>query len=480
METEKKKIRPFSMRDNIAYALGDFGCNMSFGLKSTLVIFWTQFMGMDSLLYAGLLLIVQIWDAINDPLLGAMLDADRHHYKMGKFKTYIFIGSIGLIISGALCFVPLPNASAMAKNILFVAGYMLWDAFYTVANVAYGAMLSLITNDPGQRASLSAWRSFGSVLAGFGIMGLVPMLVYDADQNLNGYRVFMAALVMGILGFIAFQIMLRNTVIRVDVEAEEQKEAKKFNPFKAMGNFVKNRAVVGVTLATVGVYLGQQAAGAAVTVLFQSYFKNVQISGIVSMFTMIPMVAFMPFIRKLSAKYGKKEISSFGALCSVVACVLMLVLPITPDGKGILIYVICQLLYSLGLGVGSCVGWSLLADAIDYNEWRFGAREEGTVYSLNSFFRKLAQGMGPSLVLVIMVALGYVEADKGAQTMAVATNMRYLVAALYLFSALLEFVSYTFIYNLDKKSLASMMADLEKRHQAAAAHAEAAIETLEG
>lgn len=316
----------------------------------------------------------------------------------------------------------------------------------------------------------------GSLLANFAIMALVPILVYDADQNLNGYRVFMAAFVMGILGFIAFQIMLRNTEIRVDVEAEEQKEAKKFNPFKAMGNFVKNRAAVGATLAAMGMFLGMQGASAATTVLFQSYFKNVQISGIVSMFVMIPMVAFMPFIRKLSVKYGKKEISSFGALCSVVACVLMLVLPITPDGKGILIYVICQLINSLGLGVYSCVSWGLMADAIDYNEWRFGAREEGTIYSLHSFFRKLAQGMGPSLVLVIMVALGYVEADKGSQTMEVATNMRYLVAGLYLFSALMQFISTAFIYNLDKKTLANMTADLEKHHQTA----EAVVETLEG
>lgn len=98
--------RPFGMRDNLAYAAGDFGCNMSFALKGTLVIFWTQYMGMDSLLYAALLLIVQVWDAINDPLIGALIDADRRRYKLGKFKAYIFAGSIGLVVAGALCFIP--------------------------------------------------------------------------------------------------------------------------------------------------------------------------------------------------------------------------------------------------------------------------------------------------------------------------------------------------------------------------------------
>ena len=181
------------------------------------------------------------------------------------------------------------------------------------------------------------------------------------------------------------------------------------------------------------------------------------------MFAMLTMILFAPFIRTLSVKYGKKEISVVGALCSVVACALLLVLPVTPDTTGLIIYVGCMLINSLGMGVYSCVSWSLMADAIDYNQWRFGVREEGTVYSLHSFFRKLAQGLGPSLVLVIMVALGYVEANQGAQTPDVALNMRYLVAGLYLFSALMQFVSLAIIYNIDKKTLAHMNAELEAR-----------------
>ena len=101
-----------------------------------------------------------------------------------------------------------------------------------------------------------------------------------------------------------------------------------------------------------------------------------------------------------------------------------------------------------------------MGDAIDYNEWKHGVREEGTVYSLHSFFRKLAQGFGPSIVLVIMVALGYVEADKGQQAFEVALNMRYLVAGLYLFSAVMQFVGLSLIYNLDKKTLAQMNQEL--------------------
>ena len=121
------------------------------------------------------------------------------------------------------------------------------------------------------------------------------------------------------------------------------------------------------------------------------------------------------------------------------------------------------------LGVYCTVSWSMMGDAIDYNEWKFGAREEGTVYSLHSFFRKLAQGIGPSMALVIMVALGYSEINAGNQLFNVALNMRYLVAALYLFAAIMQFVGLALVYNLDKKTLAQMTAELNERHATEAA-----------
>ncbi len=463
---DAKGHRKFGIVDSIAYAAGDFGCNMSFALKSTMAIFWTQFMRMDSILYAGLLILVQIWDAINDPLIGTIIDNDKKRkYKRGKFLAYIWIGSLGLLVAGALCFIPwVKDAQPVIKAIVFVAGYILWDAFYTIANVPYGSLLSLISDNPADRASLSAWRSIGSMIGNMVPMVILPLIIYDANNNIIGERVFIAALIMGIAGFFAFQFMIRKTVIRVDENVNISEETQKFNVLKAMGNFMKNRPAVGATVAAMGMFIGMQAATTAVTVMFQSYFKNVGISGIVTMFAMIPIVAFTPLARKLVVKYGKKELSVLGAICSLVACGIMLLAPITPDGKGIAIYVVCQLINSLGTGVYSTVSWSMMGDAIDYNEWKFGTREEGTVYSLHSFFRKLAQGIGPSMALVIMVALGYSEINAGNQLFSVALNMRYLVASLYLFAAVMQFIGLALIYNLDKKTLAKMNEELEARH----------------
>ena len=454
--------RKFGIIDSLSYAAGDFGCNMSFALKGTMAIFWTQFMRMDSILYGILLILVQVWDAINDPLIGSIIDNDkRTTYKRGKFLAYIWFGSIGLVVAGALCFIPwVQNSGDIVKAIVFVCGYILWDAFYTIANVPYGSLLSIISKDPADRASLSAWRSVGSMVGNMVPMVVLPMLIYDANNNIIGERVFLAALIMGVLGFISFQFMIRTTKIRVEENVTVSEERQKFNVFKAMANFMKNRPAVGATVAAMGMFIGMQGATTAVTVMFQSYFKNVALSGLVSMFAMFPILIFTPLARKLVVKFGKKELSVVGTLCSVVACALMLIAPITPDGKGLLVYIVCQLINSLGTGIYTTVSWSMMGDAIDYNEWKNGTREEGTVYSLHSFFRKLAQGVGPSLALFVMVALGYSEINGGNQLFSVALNMRYLVAGLYLFAALMQFVGLGLIYNLDKKTLEKMNSDL--------------------
>ncbi len=468
--------RKFGIRDSVAYAAGDLGCNMSFALKGTMALFWTQVMGMG-LWYSLLLIIVQVWDAINDPLIGSMIDADRRKYKRNKFLAYIWAGSIGLIVGGACCFLPFPQAPVWAKFIIFIAGYVIWDAFYTIANVPYGSLLSLISKEPADRASLSAWRSIGSMVGNMLPMVILPLIIYNEDESLNGNMVFVAALVMGVLGFICFQFMIRNTEIRVETDVKVNEDQPKFKLGEALKNFAKNRPAIGATLAAMGMFIGMQGAATAVSVVFQIYFKNTEISGVVQLFAMIPILVFTPLARKMVTKYGKKELSIVGAICSIIGGLGLFI--ITPDNTGLdlIIYILCQLIYSLGLGVYSTVSWAMMGDAIDYNEWKTGKREEGVVYSLHSFFRKLAQGVGPAVALVIMSSLGYVNnavdefgnayIDVNLLSWDVAVNLRTLVAALFLASAVMQFIGLALVYNLDKKTLTKMNEELEVRRAAA-------------
>ncbi len=475
--------RKFGMLDKIAYAAGDFGCNMSFGLKGTVQTFWLVYMMMETGLLSALLLVVQIWDAINDPLIGALIDSDRRKYKRGKFKTYIFIGACGLLVAGAAVFLPFPNASVIVKAILFILGYIIWDACYTIANVPYGSMLSLVTEDAGERAQLSTWRSVGSMFGNMLPSILLPFLIwkklYDENGNpminpetgenmqvLLGERVFWVALLMGVIGFFTFLFMIKKITIRVDENTVKASEGGgKFNVIKAFGNFLKNRPAVGATLAAMGMFLGMQSATTATSVMFAIYFGKAEMAGLVQVVGFLPMFLFMPFIKKLVDKFGKKEASAVGAGFSLLGGVLMFIFPLVANkDTALIVYIGALVIFGLGLGVYTCVSWALMADAIDYNEWKFGNREEGTVYSLHSFFRKLAQGVGPSIVLLLMGFLGYnSELGITAQTASTASNMCWLVAGLYTFSAVLMFVGIAFIYNLDKKTMAKMTAELAER-----------------
>ena len=487
---DKNGYRKFGIRDKLAYAAGDFGCNMSFALKGTVQTFWLVFMMLQTGLLSILLLLVQIWDAVNDPLIGSIIDNDRRKYRMGKFKTYIFIGAVGLLVGGAAVFLPFPKAPVVLKAILFVFGYIVWDAFYTIANVPYGSMLSLVTEDVGERAQLSTWRSIGSMIGNLLPGIILPMLIwqkvtYDGTTGfldkieipagaeekftpdnfhsnpitgelyqqgdavlspltgkqleiLIGERVFFAALIMGILGFIAFIFMLKTITVRVDESTVKTNEGHgKFNIFSAFGKFMKNRPAVGATVAAMGMFLGMNAATTANTVMFAIYFNMASMSGLVQMIGFLPMFLFMPFITKIVKKIGKKEASVIGTVVSLVGGAIMLIFPLISNvAAALIVYLIGLVLFGIGMGVYTCVSWAMMGDAIDYNEWKFGTREEGTVYSLHSFFRKLAQGIGPSIVLLIMGALGYVSKyGTIGQSMETAHNMCWLVAGLYMFSA---------------------------------------------
>ena len=261
--------------------------------------------------------------------------------------------------------------------------------------------------------------------------------------------------------------MIKKITIRVDENSVKTNEGgEKFNVFSSFGKFLKNRPAVGATVAAMGMFLGLQSATTANTIMFATYFNKASMSGIVQMIGFLPMVLFLPFIKKMVNKFGKKEASTVGTVVSMVGGAIMLIFP-TVENRDIalIVYLLGLVAFGIGMGVYTCVSWAMMADAIDYNEWKFGTREEGMVYSLHSFFRKLAQGVGPSIVLVIMGALGYIS-DLGTigQSAETAHNMCWLVAGLYMFSAVVQFIGVALIYNLDKKTLDEMNTDLAKMH----------------
>jgi GPH family glycoside/pentoside/hexuronide:cation symporter len=201
--------------------------------------------------------------------------------------------------------------------------------------------------------------------------------------------------------------------------------------------------------------------------MFATHFGQASLSGLVMMVGFLPMFIFMPFATKLVKKHGKKEVASIGSIAGLVGGAILCVFPLCPFNLQLIVYMIGLVFFGLGMGFYNCVSWAMMGDAIDYQEWKTGKREESVIYALHSFFRKLAQGVGPAAVIAIMGTplIGYVSAlGTIGQSAETASKLCWLVAALYTFSAVCQFVGVALIYNIDKKTLATMTADLAAKH----------------
>ena len=235
MEQEVKQTKKFGWRDKIAYAMGDFGCNMSFALNGTLTTFYTMYVGLSTEIMALLIILLKVWDGINDPIMGALMDRFKPKNGKSKFKPWIFWGAIALTVSGAMVFLPVAKAPEPVKILVCIFGYLVWDTAYTVVNVPYGSMANVITDVPEERASLSMWRSVGAMIANLPIMAILPMVMYQDMKDeagnivynpyitdkkepievLIGENVFIMALVLGFVGLLAFMVLIKFTVERV-------------------------------------------------------------------------------------------------------------------------------------------------------------------------------------------------------------------------------------------------------------------------
>ena len=486
MEKENATLRPFGTKDKIGYAMGDFGCNMSFALNSYIQTFYLYYIGLDPLIIAAIILILKIWDGINDPIMGAIMDIVKPG-KKGKFKTYIFYGSFILLFSGALCFLDTAEAPVWVQTVVFLLGYLIWDFSYTLVNVPYGSLNSAITADPVERSQLSTYRSLGSIIANVAVMIALPFVMYEKYyemgvemQRMLGGRMFPIAIGMGIVGFFAFQLLIQWTVERVKTDQQAQPDAEKtstpkVNYFKALKAFFTNVPAVAITLCAMLSLIMTSGLSVANTVVYASYFKAPELSGISMAITMIPMFGIIPFVKPLVKKFGNRNICMYPLILSIIGSILMIVLPLSTDMGGLIIWALLSALVGAGYTTFTLVGWAMVSECIDYQEYNTGERTEGIVYATYSLGRKLAQGFGASLILVLLVAVGYKSYQGENQIFEVANNVRMLIGAIYLVCVLLIFLLLKFCYKLTPQKIEEINIKLGRFANKEAANEEVAV-----
>ena len=459
------QIRPFGWRDKLGYAMGDMGCGFSFQLVSTFMqLFYLQYIGIKAEDYAIIILISKAFDAVNDVVIGNLVDTKRLG-KKSKYMPWIIAGGLILVIFNVMLFAPVTSFSYAGKYIWCLVGYCLWSIAYTMVNVPYGSLHSVITSDPQQRVSLSTFRSIGAALPAIVIMVVLPGIVYDKVKNpvtgieeeiLKGETLLPVALVMSIVAFATLWGTTKLVKERVQREDDAEKSAGIKAFFSAFKSFFTNRAMVGATIASLASVALFNSTMALNNMVFQYFFQDTDKVGIAMVGSYAPMIVFMALLGKLTAKFGKKAVIVTCMLIGAISGVVSIFVPISADTTGMLIYIVCLMGLNVGNAVFQISVWAIVADCIEVSYRKTGKSEEGSLYALYSFFRKLAQGIGQAVVSWGLIAIGFVEGENAIQSADFGDKVKNLYFIVLAAGSLIAFLAMAFIYNIGKKEEAEL------------------------
>ena len=368
-------------------------------------------MGIEAYIVGIVMMIARIVDAFTDVAMGRICDKSKQT-PVGKFKPWIrrMCGPVAissfLIYQSAFAEWPTP-----AKIAWLAVTYILWGSiFYTSINIPYGSMASAVSPEAGDRQSLSTFRSMGGLLAGVIIGAGVPMLAYteDAAGNpiLDGGKFTVIAGVFSVLAVVCYLLCYYLTTERVKAEPIVREDGKQDSIIDLFKRAFTNRSLLSIIAASIVMLLSQLTMQQMAGYVYPNFYKSAQAQSASTMFMMAGMLVAGAVAKPLSTRFGKAEISVVSnALAVVVNVLLFFVRP-----ENVWIYASFQFLAWLGLGVFNMVCWALITDVIDDMEVKNGVREDGSVYALYSWARKLGQAASSGLSGALLSIIGYSEA----------------------------------------------------------------------
>lgn len=461
MDQSIKNSRPFGMRDKIGYLIGNLGNDFMFTFAGIfLMVFYTKVLGIASELVGVLFLVARFLDAFTDITMGRIIDKS-HAKKDGKFRPWIRMIAIPVAFFSFLMYQSAVASAPMGLRIAYMfTTYLLWGSiFYTAINIPYGSMASALTEDADGRASLSIFRSIGSVFANIIVGVLVPLFVYTTDENGNqlveGTRFTITAGILAILTVACYLVCYLLTEERIAIAPAKKTRASALDTAKAL---LKSRALIGIVVATVAILAAQLLGQSISQYLFIDYFKSKNGAALMSAASMLPGLAISPVAVPLTRRFGKREIGIFGSLCGAVSCFLLYFM----RTRSVWVYIIVNIIGFLGFSLFNLIMWAFITDIIDDSEVKNGVREDATIYGAYSFARKIGQALAGGLG---GFALGFIGFDSSLQVQTEAVvNGIYTIATLI--PAILYIIvgaSLAFLYPLNKKKVKENIEILKSR-----------------
>ena len=446
MSKNKNPKNGLSVKHWIGYMCGDWGGCMTFTLMSSIfTLFCTNALGIDPILLGTLVIIWTVWDAINDPMMGALMDKAfaKKQNPRGKFRPWILRATPLLAITAIAMWTVPTFFEGIPLLVVLFSTKILYEAAYTMFNIPMGSLLSAMSKNDVERASLASARGAGS---GFGnaLPGIfAPMIIkVFSDRSTTGYMI--VGVGCAVIGFVVCLFHYYMTEERVVVSESSTPENIKFTDIITV--FKKNRPFVALCIHGICNCAMQYGSTALGIYMYSAVYHDLNYQSIGSILSAPFMVGAMVAVPFLCKKYDLQKLIRVSLLAGSVFCGLLfamhLVMDVHPLVHGVM----------LGIGTGFTMvsvqmQWGLVGEAIDYNEYVTGKRTEGSIYGTFNLSRRIGQTVGQGFALYALGWIGY-EGTAEMQTAGTVFGLKVLCVLAPAIFILGSWAAFKFVWNI--------------------------------
>lgn len=380
------------MREKLSFAMANFGnIPIMTLINGYLLIFYTNICGLSPAACATLFLIARFLDAINDPLVGFIID-HLPTRKMGHFRPTLILGTILCSVNFLLLWFG-PMLSTSGKLAIAYVSYILLGVLFPVMDISLNSLLPVMTEDMKERNSLSTIKGLAYVIGALVIGVAAPLILGDTSNN-QGY--INLVLIMTAVIFFFSIIGTMGVKERVKPQMENSYSVKEL--FKIL-----SQKPVYITFLAVLLYsIGSNIVNAANTYFYTYIFEDLTLASIITLITCVAVFPATMVIGNLIGRFGKKKMYAIGLALAGLAPIIRLL-----DVRSIPLLIVSVLIAGIGAGFAAPLNYGIQADNTDYIEVSMGIRAEGAVASLSSFVSKCAMGIGGAIPGYLLQLAGF-------------------------------------------------------------------------
>lgn len=452
---EKAKAGGLTLRHKIGYACGDLGGCMTFALMGSIVTrYYTNVLQVNTTVLAILLLVWNIWDAVNDPLMGILMDKvyAKSHNPHGKFRPWLLRISPLLAIS-AVVFWTVPTffqGTAMLVVLFFCK--ILYEGCYTMFNIPMGSLLGAMANNDAERSALSSARGFGSIVGNIIPMIILPQLLKKYGDTSTAFG--LGAVICAGIGFVFcllhyFWTEERNLAAVEAVSGNDQIKMRDI-----LNLFAKNRAFVALIIHGICICTMQYISNTLGTYMYADVLGDIglmSMQSIISMAFSVPILLLCPVISK---KIGLEKLVRVALVLGAVLYAVLFFAMISVSVPAVVFMIWSTVAMSLA-SISIFMQWGLVAEVTDYNDLVTGKRTEGTIYGTFNLSRRIGQTIGNSVAVLALGAIGY-QAEAAAQSAGTIFGIKFLCIMIPAIFIMGSWAAFRFVWNITPETRKQM------------------------